>query len=129
VNTLGLTACFTFHGQVKNVLPLLHSLDILVCASHEEAFPISILEAMSVGLPIVATNVNGIPEAIEHNESGLLVDPFSPEQLSGAVERLIKNPIEMTQMGNNARDRVIQHFSKSTFNKKLRTLYKYELSI
>jgi glycosyltransferase involved in cell wall biosynthesis len=129
VNALGLAAFFTFHGQVQNVLPLLHSLDILVCASHEEAFPISILEAMSVGLPIVATNVNGIPEAIEHNESGLLVAPFSPEQLASAVERLMQNPSEMQRLGSNARERVVQHFSKGAFNHKLSNIYKNELSL
>jgi len=129
VNALGLAAFFTFHGQVQNVLPLLHSLDILVCASHEEAFPISILEAMSVGLPIVATNVNGIPEAIEHNESGLLVDPFAPEQLASAVEQLMQNPSEMQRVGSNARERVVQHFSKSAFNQKLNNIYKNELSL
>ena len=129
VNALGLTTFFTFHGQVQNVLPLLHSLDILVCASHEEAFPISILEAMSVGLPIVATNVNGIPEAIEHNGSGLLVEPFSPEQLASAGERLIQNPSEMQRLGYNARERVVQHFSKDAFNQKLSNVYKNELSL
>jgi len=129
VNTLGLAAFFTFHGQVQNVLPMLHSLDILVCTSHEEVFPISILEAMSVGLPIVATNVNGIPEAIEHNESGLLVEPFSPEQLASAVERLKQNTSEMSRLGSNARERVVQHFSKSAFNQKLRRVYKNALSL
>jgi glycosyltransferase involved in cell wall biosynthesis len=121
VNILGLAAFFTFHGQVQNVLPLLHSLDILVCASHEEAFPISILEAMSVGLPIVATNVNGIPEAIEHNESGLLVDPFAPDQLASAVE--------MSRIGFNARERVVHNFSKGAFKQKLSNIYKNELSL
>ena len=127
VNKLDLAPFFTFHGQVKNVLPLLQSLDILVCASHEEAFPISILEAMSVGLPIVATNVNGIPEAIEHNESGLLVEPFVPEQLASAVERLMQSPFEMKRIGVNARERVVRTFSKDAFNQKLRKIYRNEL--
>jgi glycosyltransferase involved in cell wall biosynthesis len=129
VSTLGLAAFFNFHGQVQHVLPLLHSLDILVCASHEEAFPISILEAMSVGLPIVATNVNGIPEAIEHNESGLLVDPFAPEQLASAVEFMMQNPDEMSRIGFNARERVVHNFSKGVFNQKLRSVYKNALSL
>jgi glycosyltransferase involved in cell wall biosynthesis len=129
VSTLGLFDFFTFHGQVQNVLPLLCSLDILVCASHEEAFPISILEAMSVGLPIVATNVNGIPEAIEHNESGLLVDPFAPEQLASAVEFMMQNPDEMSRIGFNARERVVHNFSKGVFNQKLRSVYKNALSL
>jgi glycosyltransferase involved in cell wall biosynthesis len=129
VNTFDLAPFFTFHGQVKNVLPLLQSLDVLVCASHEEAFPISILEAMSVGLPIVATNVNGIPEAIEHNASGLLVEPFAPEQLASAVARLMRNPDEMKRIGGNARERVVRHFSKDAFIQKLRNIYKKELSL
>jgi glycosyltransferase involved in cell wall biosynthesis len=124
VNTFDLTPFFTFHGQVKNILPLLQSLDVLVCASHEEAFPISILEAMSVGLPIVATNVNGIPEAIEHNESGLLVEPFAPVQLASAVERLMQSPFEMKRIGHNARERVVRTFSKDAFNQKLRKIYR-----
>jgi glycosyltransferase involved in cell wall biosynthesis len=84
---------------------------------------------MSVGLPIVATNVNGIPEAIEHNESGLLVDPFAPEQLASAVEFMMQNPDEMSRIGFNARERVVHNFSKGVFNQKLRSVYKNALSL
>jgi glycosyltransferase involved in cell wall biosynthesis len=124
VKELELDQEVTFHGQVNNVKELLQSLDIVVCASHEEAFPISILEAMACGKPIVSTNVNGIPEAIIDGESGLLVSPSSPEELSNKVKFLMDNPQNMKEIGDNARKRVHHHFGKNVFIQKIIGVYK-----
>ncbi len=109
---LGLEQSLTFHGQVPDVLSRLNKLDIVVCASHQEAFPIAILEAMAMKKPIVSTNVNGIPEAIEDQLSGLLVEPHSPSHLAVAVSTLIQDENKRQTLAINARARVEEHFNK-----------------
>ena len=105
----------TFHGQVSNVRELLAGLDVFVCASHEEAFPVSILEAMACARPIVSTNVNGIPEAIEHERSGLLVPPQAPEALADAVGGLLTDEPRRRSLGDAARARVTDRFTTKHF--------------
>lgn len=121
---LGLDEFVTFHGQIPNVKAELEALDIFVCASHQEAFPISILEAMAAAKPIVSTNVNGIPEAIIDNECGYLVEKKSPEQLASKVVALLKDPLKAEQMGQSARKRVEDNFSREVFAQKFQTIYR-----
>ena len=64
-------------------------------------YPLSILEAMASGLPVVATNVGGIPEIVKHGENGLLVEPNNPLELANAINYLIGNKEEANKMGNN----------------------------
>lgn len=120
---LGLTDKVTFHGQIDNVLAVLSALDILICASHQEAFPVSILEAMAMQKPIVSTNVNGIVEQIVSGESGLLVDAKAPEQLAKAVQQLLDDPALAAQLASNARDRVVANFSHASYVSKFCDLY------
>lgn len=122
-NNLGITDKVTFHGQVSNVKELIDTLDVYVCASHEEAFPISILEAMACGKAIVSTNVNGIPEAIVDQSSGLLVEAKQHEQLSAAVLSVIENSELKKALEQQARARVEENFSEDAFINKINTLY------
>lgn len=121
---LGLGKNLTFHGQVADVQSRLAKLNIVVCASHQEAFPIAILEAMAMQKPIVSTNVNGIPEAIIDGHSGLLVKPHNAEQLAEAVARLIDAPVLQKSIAENARTRVVEHFNVGIFIDKFMRLYK-----
>lgn len=65
--------------------------DIFVLPSFVEGTPRVLIEAMAFGLPIVATNVGGVPDVISEGKNGLLVDPGNPESLSGAIQRLVNN--------------------------------------
>jgi glycosyltransferase involved in cell wall biosynthesis len=122
-NELGLSGITTFHGQVPDVLSLIDALDIVVCASHQEAFPIAILEAMAMQKAIVSTDINGIPEAIEHDKTGLLVPAFSPKKLAQAIELLLNNPIKCEQLASAAREKVVEKFNKFIFISKFEKLY------
>lgn len=104
-----------FHGHLKEIRPTLSELAVLVCASHQEAFPLTVLEAMASGLPVAATNVNGIPEAIVENETGYLVSPHSPEQLANAVEKLIVSAELREKMGQRGKQRVQELFSQPKY--------------
>lgn len=112
---LNISEIITFHGQVSDVRPLVSNLDVLVCASYEEAFPVSILEAMALKKAIVSTNVNGIPEAIEHRKSGLLVRPHSGEELAKMVIEILSNKNLKETLSNNALKRVKSNFSVETY--------------
>lgn len=122
-NELGVSDDVTFHGQISDVKPIVNTLDILVCASYEEAFPVSILEAMAMKKAIVSTNVNGIPEAIEHENSGLLVKPKSSQELADSVLRLLSNSDFSNQLATNAMHRVREKFSLESYIEKWITCY------
>ena len=124
VRELNLTEYLTFHGQVNNVSDYLNELDIYVCASHQEAFPISILEAMAFSLPIVSTDVNGIPEAITNNVNGLLSAAKVPKSLAKNLIDLLTAKVDATELGLKARMRVSVEFSLQCFAAKLSSCYK-----
>ena len=120
---LGLSNKVTFHGQVPCVKNKLESLDIYVCASHQEAFPISNLEAMAAARPIVSTDVNGIPEAIENGSTGLLVPKNEPEIMAEKVIYLLDNPERSAELGKKAREHVQKNFSQKVFTDKFEKIY------
>ena len=120
---LGISELTTFHGQVDDVKELLASLDVVVCASHEEAFPVALLEAMASGKAIVTTNVNGIPEAI--NEScGILCEPFDASALADGVQYLLENVEVKSSIQSAARKRVSKNFSKEHFQNEILRMYR-----
>ncbi len=73
----------------EDVPPFLQAADFLVLPSHHEGMPQAVVEAMNCGLPVVATRVGGVPEAVVDGETGLLVEAKNVEQLRGAMERMI----------------------------------------
>lgn len=121
---LGLTDRVIFHGQVSDVKALLAQLDIVICASHQEAFPVSILEAMACAKPVVSSNVNGIPEAIEDGKTGFLVPPHAPDALANAAAKLLDSPELRNEMGKNGRQRVEQYFSCDAYTAGITRIYR-----
>ena len=83
-----------FAGQRSGgeVAHLLQAMDIFVLPSLREALPIALLEAMSVGLPVIATRVGGIPEVVDDGRNGLLVAPGEPTELQASLQGLSDNP-------------------------------------
>lgn len=122
---LGIADKVIFHGQLPNVKAELQKLDIVVCASHEEAFPISMLEAMACSKAIVSTNVNGIPEALTHQKTALLAFPHDPGALAKHVMQLLNSPNELNTLGVNAKQKVVDYFSSEVFSEKLLKLYSH----
>lgn len=101
-----------FFTNDRNDIPrLMQGFDIAALASHEEGFSNVILEAMATGLPMVATNVGGNPEAVVDGETGFIVPTRNPEALAQALLKLIENPILRKHMGEKGRQRVALHFS------------------
>ena len=80
--------------------------DVFCLASFAEGVPTVLMEAMAMELPVVATNVNGVAELVEHERSGLLVAPGRPDQVAAALERLAADPDLRASFGSAGRERV-----------------------
>jgi len=94
------------------ILSLLPNLALLVITSRWEAFGLVAAEAMWAGVPVVAANVGGLSEVIEHGESGLLVEGRDPDAFAEAVRRLLGDQELRRRMTRNARERVSALFSE-----------------
>ncbi|MPL79126.1 N,N'-diacetylbacillosaminyl-diphospho-undecaprenol alpha-1,3-N-acetylgalactosaminyltransferase [bioreactor metagenome] len=104
INDHNLTDNITFLGKVENneIRITLHKYDLYICPSYMEMSPYNILEAKSAGLPIIATNVGGIPEIITNRMDGIIVNPKKPDELSDSIELLISNVNLRKEIGLNA---------------------------
>jgi len=108
---LGIDGCITFPGYRSDIINCLPALDIFVMSSFAEYFSIALLEAMRAGLPIVATDVGGNPEAIENGVHGLLVPSADPQALANAIMRFIDEPRLRSEMADKAKRRFLDEFT------------------
>ena len=94
----------------SDVPAFLAAVDVLAVPSYDEGLPRAVLEAMAMRVPVVASSVGGIPEAIEEERSGLLVPPGDDEALATALERVLDDPDLASRLGSAGRRRVIDQF-------------------
>ena len=85
--------------------------NVFVCSSRSEAFPLATLEAMALGIPVIATTVGGLPEQIEHLESGILVRPEDPEAIAAWLVRLHDDADLRVRLGEAGAERVRREFT------------------
>ena len=85
--------------------------DVFVLTSHMEANPVSILEAMAVEKPVVATRVGSVPETVLHGKTGFLTTPGSAEEIASRMVELLQSPDRGAAMGRAGREEVILHWS------------------
>ena len=102
-SSLGVRDFVHLLGFQDNVLGILDAADIFVMPSRYEGFPIALLEAMALGKPIIATAVNGIPEAIENAYNGLLVPSEDDKALAAALLQFIEDPARAARLGAEAK--------------------------
>jgi glycosyltransferase involved in cell wall biosynthesis len=98
-------------GSRNDIPRLLAAMDVFALTSHIEANPVSILEAMSVGRPVVATNVGSIHEAVAEGQTGFLVPPGYADQFADRVLQLLREPLVCGSMGAAARRAVVDRWS------------------
>jgi glycosyltransferase involved in cell wall biosynthesis len=89
--------------------------DLFCFPSHSEQFPITILEAMAVGLPVVATRVGAIEDAIVPGSGGWLVEPNSPEELARVLTSATEDVSTLKKFGSFNRQRFLQRFTSTAF--------------
>lgn len=85
--------------------------DALVLPSRLEGFPVTIVEAMLAALPVIATDVGSVAEAVQPGVTGWIVPPEDPEALAAAIDDLLAQPERAEQMGRAARERALEHFT------------------
>ncbi len=101
--------------------------DIFVLPSFSECVPLTILEAMQFGLPVVATNVGGIPDILQDGVNGLLVQPGSVQELTDSLKHLLLNKAERIQMGYSARERFMERYTLAKFYEGLEGIFEQVL--
>lgn len=119
----GVADRFVWAGFRTDVEQLLPGCDLLVHPTLEDAFPTVLLEAMAAGLPVVASDVGGVPEIVRPGRTGSLVPPGDARQLSTAIEVLLRAPSRRQSMGEAARERVSEHFSTEAWIARLESVY------
>ena len=111
-------------GAVPDPIPYLRRADVFVLPSLQEGSgSLSLIEAAQAGLPIVASDVDGIPEDVEHERSALLVPPGEPRALASALQRLIQQPELRERLGRASRDVFETRFSPERMSADLGRVY------
>jgi glycosyltransferase involved in cell wall biosynthesis len=112
-----------FTGRRDDVPAVTAALDVAVLPSYREAQGLSVLEAMALSRPVVASNVGGIPEMITDGITGLLVPPHDPEALAGAIIRLLRDHPYADTLGRAGHDMVHDRFCIQLMVKAVEEIY------
>ena len=124
VESFGCKDCVVFTGQVDEVQPFYAIADVFALPSHTEGSPNVLLEAMAKKLPIVATEVGGVPEMLANNESALLVPPNDPPSLATAISSLLTYKVLAQRLATSADTLVDTQFDPRTHARSLAKLYR-----
>jgi len=102
-------------GHLRDKDAIYSGLDVLVAPAVDEPLGTTVLEAATYGIPSIAARSGGFPEMIEDGQTGILVEPDSPQSLAWSLSRLIREPSLVQQLGDKARRLVSDHFSTAAF--------------
>ncbi|CDF79998.1 glycosyltransferase (GT4) [Formosa agariphila KMM 3901] len=126
--TLNKEGIIVYHGKQNNVPDHLYKRDVFVLPTYyREGIPRSILEALSVGLPIITTNTPGCKETIKKDFNGVLIKPNNLDELINSMEFFIINPHKVKEMGVNSRTYAEERFDVEIINNDLTSLIKNEI--
>jgi glycosyltransferase involved in cell wall biosynthesis len=123
---LGLTGSLEFLGERNDIPAQIAGADLFVLASRSEGLPMSVLEAMAAGLPVVASSVGGVPEQVDE-ETGRLVPPGDPAALAAALQELLADRELRLRLGRVGRARIEESFDLETWGLAHLNLYAREL--
>jgi len=121
--SLGIGESVIFTGRRDDVPAVTAALDVAVLPSYREAQGLSILEAMALSRPVVASAVGGIPEMIEHGRTGLLVPPRNPKVLADSIVRLLTDHPLADTLGRAGKDLVHERFCVELMVRAVETIY------
>lgn len=110
---LGIADRVLFTGWRRDLPRIYADLDILVVSSNNEGTPVSAIEAMAAGCPVVATRVGGLPDLITDERTGRLVSPRDPKALASVILELVRNPAGARELGQNAMEVVRKRFTET----------------
>jgi glycosyltransferase involved in cell wall biosynthesis len=122
-SSLKLDDCLDFLAPRPDPIPYYRTLDMYLNTSLHEGIPLSVIEAMACGTPVVSSAVGGIPEIITHGEDGFLVEGRAADRFADHCLGLIRDAGLRTAMGERASARARSHFSASAMADAYRDLY------
>lgn len=126
---LDLASSIDWIGFTRNVTRELAKINLFVLPSlFGEGLPMVVLEAMAAGLPVVASRVEGVPEAVVHRETGLLVDAGSVSQLAQSIEEVIAGDVDYMTLSRGARQRHAEQFSDTRMAEGVANVYREVLA-
>ncbi len=120
---LGLSELVHFLGHREDIPDLLGAMDIFVLPSHSEGVSLALLEAMAAGLPVIVSDVGGLPEVVRHGENGLVIPVKDPQALAQALEKLLADPTYAHSLGESARREVKAHYSLERLGRDINEIY------
>jgi len=123
VREKGLNGRVILTGEREDIPEILTASDIFVLATNWEGLPRSIIEAMMVGLPVVATEVGGVPELVENEVTGFLIPPRDPDALAEVLQRLIADSELRRRMGQAGREKALKEFTLRRMIKETERVY------
>ncbi|MGO8719739.1 MAG: glycosyltransferase [Acidobacteriaceae bacterium] len=121
---LGIEPRVCFAGFQRRASAWMKAMDCLVQPSLTDGTPNSVLEAMLLGIPVIATDTGGIPDVIQSGQTGLLVEPGSQVALAEAMKKMVRSSALRNQLAAEAKYRVEQDFSPTRQRELLEMLYK-----
>jgi len=126
IGELGIERSVRIEGWVENEAKerLLRRAWVVALPSHVEALPMTVLEALAAGVPVVATAVGGIPSAVEHQRHGLLVPPGNAAELARALTLVLGNALRRKAMGRAARERANAEFSSEVVVPRIEAIWR-----
>ncbi len=122
--TLGLDDHVRFLGYLDNARSLFPAFDAFVLPSRTEGWPLSIMEAMAAGLPVVATRVGGIPELVQDGKNGILVEPGEVDRLHEALVTLVRDPVRARDWGQKAATHARERFHAQAMVSQVEAVYR-----
>lgn len=123
MQSLKLTELITFHQPVEDLSPILAGFDVLVSSSHIETFGRTLVEAMALSKPIVATKVGGVPEVVADGEVGFLVPAGNVGAFAESICRLVEDAELRETMGRNGLQRVLERFDVRAITRRWEQTY------
>jgi N-acetyl-alpha-D-glucosaminyl L-malate synthase BshA len=124
VDRLGLQKNVRFTGYRRDIPPLMRCSSIFVLSSESESAPLTLLEGMSCGLPVVSTRVGGVPEIVSDGENGFLVPPYSPNMIAEKILELGNDDELRRRLGAAARRTVLERFTAKMVLPQYEKLYR-----
>lgn len=121
---LGIEQRVRFLGYREDIVSVIAEMDLVILPSLYEGFPLVILEAQAMGKSVVATNVDGIPEAVINNKTGLIVPPKDSQALKSAIEIFLNNRELGIKMGCAGRKNIEENFDMKKQIEQIQELYK-----
>lgn len=121
--SLGIASNVKFLGFRSDIPSILEAMDVFILPSLSEGLPLSVLEALALQIPVVATNVGGIPEVIEEGVTGYLVPPRNPEALADNILSLLRHPEVAINIGRAGRRKMEKSFRLEKMIKDYQSLY------